>query len=211
MQNLSGDFKYLSDDILVSLAQDSNSKAFAELITRHYTASMRLAISVLRDPTEAEDAIQNAFWRAFVHINQFQGEAKFSSWLGSIVVNQCLMRLRQVRRSRFYYFDELAAEQKDTMEFSDTSQTPEELFGQNEVAGVLQKEIGRIPPLLRNVFVLRDVEQLPMIEVANRLGISVAAAKSRLLRSRSELRSRLAKHEGRRGLATLLPAPRMLY
>jgi RNA polymerase sigma-70 factor (ECF subfamily) len=68
---------------------------------------------------------------------------------------------------------------------------------------ILKQEIRRIPPLLRNVFVLRDVDQLPMPEVADRLGISVAAAKSRLLRARSELRQRLGKHCGKLGQATL--------
>jgi RNA polymerase sigma-70 factor (ECF subfamily) len=72
------------------------------------------------------------------------------------------------------------------------------------VATVLHQEINRIPPLLRNVFVLRDVKELPMPEVAERLGISVAAAKSRLLRARQELRARMLKHEGRFGPATLL-------
>jgi len=68
----------------------------------------------------------------------------------------------------------------------------------------LKKEIQRIPPLLRKVFLLRDVQQLPMQEVAEQLGVSVAAAKSRLLRARTELRVRLAKYEGRGGAATLL-------
>jgi RNA polymerase sigma-70 factor (ECF subfamily) len=68
----------------------------------------------------------------------------------------------------------------------------------------LRGEIARIPPLLRNVFLLRDVQQLPMADVAEQLGISIAAAKSRLLRARLELRTRLERHEGRLGVATLL-------
>ena len=82
--------------------------------------------------------------------------------------------------------------------------SPEVELGQAEVADVLQKEISRIPPLLRKVFLLRDVQELPMQDVADELGISLAAAKSRLLRARGELRDRLRKHEGRLGPATLL-------
>jgi RNA polymerase sigma-70 factor (ECF subfamily) len=77
-------------------------------------------------------------------------------------------------------------------------------LGEKEVSTVLTSEIRRIPPLLRSVFLLREIEQLPMPDVARRLGISVAAAKSRLLRARIELRARLARHQGHLGHATLL-------
>jgi RNA polymerase sigma-70 factor (ECF subfamily) len=90
-----------------------------------------------------------------------------------------------------------------TLDLPDASLGPEEEWGQTEVGSVLQEEIKRIPPLLRRVFLLRDVEQRPMPEVAAELGISVAAAKSRLLRARAELRARLLKHCGRIGPATL--------
>jgi RNA polymerase sigma-70 factor (ECF subfamily) len=90
------------------------------------------------------------------------------------------------------------------LEVPDVRQTPEQETGKREVAIVLGREIARIPPLLRNVFLLRDVQELPMEDVADRLGISVAAAKSRLLRARTELKSRMLKHSGRLGPATLL-------
>ena len=115
-----------------------------------------------------------------------------------------LMRLRQTRRAKFLYLDDtMIGEEVGTLELPSADMTPEQKLGKQEVAQVLQKEIGRIPPLLRNVFMLRDVQQLPMPDVAERLGISVAAAKSRLLRARMELRERLSKHEGRLGAATL--------
>ena len=80
---------------------------------------------------------------------------------------------------------------------------PEDLLAEAEVGDAVQHEIRRIPPLLRTVFVMRDVQQMPMPEVAERLGISVAAAKSRLLRARKELRARMEKHTGRLGAASL--------
>src|SRR5206468_10156182 len=121
-----------------------------------------------------------------------------------IVVNQCLMRLRQTRRAKFYYMDDtLVGEEVMSLELPDASRSPEEEWGQAELGSVLQEEIKRIPPLLRRVFLLRDVEQRPMPEVAAELGISVAAAKSRLLRARAALRTRLQKHCGRIGPATL--------
>ncbi len=204
MQNRDG-YRTLADDSLVKICQDGENSAFDELMRRHQTAVMKIALSIVRDKQDAEDEVQNAFWKAFEHINQFQRDAKFSTWLTRIVVNQCLMRLRQGRRAKFAYLDEAGpGEDSVTFELRDVRQSPEEQLGQVEVAGVLQREIGRTPPLLRNVFLLRDVQERPMAEVADSLGISVAAAKSRLLRARSELRNRMERHHGQAGPATLM-------
>ena len=204
MQNHVRDYGQHPDDVLVLLCQSGDNQAFAELMKRNQATATKLALSILHDQQDAEDEVQNAFWKAFEHINQFQRDAKFSTWLTRIVVNQCLMRLRQSRRARFYYLDDaVVGEDVMTLDLPDQAMTPEQQLGQHEISDVLVHEIQRIPPLLRNVFLLRDVEQRPMDEVARRLGISVAAAKSRLLRARSELRSRLKKHCGQIGPATL--------
>lgn len=204
MQNYSPQRAPVSDDELVSLSQAGNSDAFSELMRRNYSSSFKLALSILREQQEAEDEVQNAYWKAFQHIGQFQCDAKFSTWMTRIVVNQCLMRLRQTRRAKFFYLDDtLIGDERGTLELVDGTDTPETALGTKELSGLLMKEIGRIPPLLRNVFVLRDVKELSMSEVAERLGISVAAAKSRLLRARLELRQRIEKHCGTHGHATL--------
>lgn len=199
-------FAAFQDDELVLKAQSGDHGAFAVLIQRHQNSCLKLAVSILRDKQDAEDEVQNACWKAFEHIGQFNRDAKFSTWLTRIVVNQCLMKLRQARRARFLYLDDVqVGEEVQTLELPDTTATPETAMGRSEVAQVLQKEINRIPPLLRNVFLLRDVQQLDMPVVARKLGISVAAAKSRLLRARLELRTRMEKHYGARtGAATLL-------
>ena len=192
------------DDALVVLAQQGDNGAFAQLVDRYYNGCVKLATSILRDRQDAEDEVQNACWKAFEHISQFQRDAKFSTWLTRIVVNQCLMRLRQQRRTKLVYIEDTVGEDARVMDLPSTAVSPEVELGNSEVAQVLQHEISRIPPLLRNVFLLRDVQQMPMQDVADQLGISVAAAKSRLLRARLELRDRLRRHEGRLGPATLL-------
>ena len=205
MQNQEGPSEIIPDEMLVKMAQAGENAAFAELIVRHQSNCSKLALSILRDKSDAEDEVQNACWKAFEHIGQFQQDSKFSTWLTRIVVNQCLMRLRQTRRARFLYMDDVSVgEENATIELPDTTMSPETELGQREVASLLNHEISRIPPLLRNVFLLRDVQELPMQDVAERLGISVAAAKSRLLRARLELRQRLERHYGRLGPATLL-------
>jgi len=197
-------FAGVEDDALVCLAQDGDNSAFAELIERHLPTCRRLAMSILRDKQDAEDEVQNACWKAFEHIGQFNKDAKFSTWLSRIVVNQCLMRLRKDRRARFLYLDDgVQGEEIATLDLPDQAPTPESTVAQSEVGQILDQEIRRIPPLLREVFILRDVRELPMPDVAKQLGISVAAAKSRLLRARLELRARMEKHTGRLGLATL--------
>jgi len=187
----------IADDKLVVKAQAGDNAAFAELIERHQLTYKRLATSILRDVSDAEDEVQNAFWKAYEHLDQFQQDAKFSTWLSRIVVNQCLMRLRKDRRAKFVYLDEgVPGEELATMELPDHSPTPEAALVQSELGQILQREIACIPPLLREVVLLRDVKGLPMSDVADRLGISIAAAKSRLLRARLELRFRLQKHFG---------------
>lgn len=204
IQNKTVPLGELGDDVLVALTQRGDNQAFSELMKRHQASAMKLCLSILRDRQDAEDEVQNAFWKAYEHIGQFQQDAKFSTWLTRIVVNQCLMRLRQTRRAKFYYIDDTAVgDEVMTLDLPDESLSPEAQLGQVEVGDALEEEIRRIPPLLRHVFLLRDVEHRPMPDVAQELGISVAAAKSRLLRARAELRSRLQKHCGRVGPATL--------
>jgi len=193
-----------TDEELVRFSQQGREDAFAELMRRNASSAFKLALSILKERQEAEDEVQNAFWKAYQHIGQFQLDAKFSTWMTRIVVNQCLMRLRQKRRARFLFLDDtLIGEDRGTLELVDHGRGPEAELGSKELGNLLQKEIRRIPPLLRNVFMLRDVDELPMPQVAERLGISVAAAKSRLLRARLELRNRLEKHCGAHGHATL--------
>jgi len=195
------------DDDLVRAAQAGADGAFAELMRRHYDTSLKLALSILRDYADAEDEAQNAWWKAFEHLGQFNGEAKFTTWMTRIVVNQCLMRLRRTRRAKFFSIDEtVVGEETMTLDLPSPAPSQEKELGRREVGEVLRQEIRRIPPLLRHVFILRDVEELPMADVAARLGITVAAAKSRLLRARQELRIRMEKHHGPRLGAAALTA-----
>lgn len=192
------------DEDLVRLAQAGDTGAFTELTRRNYAISLRLAISILRDREEAEDEVQNAYWKAFRRLDQFHFEAKFSTWITRIVVNQCLMRLRSARRASLIYLDDVRpGEDRGVIELTDSGHTPETATGMRELSALLSREIRRIPPLLRRVLELREVDELPMPEVAERLGISIAAAKSRLLRARAELRERMARHCGQKGWEAL--------
>ena len=192
------------DSDLVVRAQGGDDAAYSELVARHHTNCTKLAMSILRNREDAEDEVQNAIWKAYQSIGRFQQDAQFSTWLTRIVVNQCLMKLRKNKRARLLHMDDvMIGEEMGSLELPDKRSTPEQTLGKEEVGAVVRTEIHRMPPLLRDVFVLREVEQQPMPEGAERLGITVAAAKSRLLRARKELRSRMERHTGRLGAASL--------
>lgn len=197
------EYAHIPDEELVSRAQEGDNSAFSELVERHQATVKRLALSILHDQQDADDEVQNALWKAYEHLSGFNQDAKFSTWLSRIVVNQCLMRLRKTKRANLMYLEDITVgEDSLKLEVADQRSTPEEVLAQAEVGLVLQTEIGKLPPLMRDVLVLRDVSELPMPDVATRLGISMAAAKSRLLRARLEMRERMGKHLGRLGTAT---------
>ncbi|MBY0507417.1 MAG: sigma-70 family RNA polymerase sigma factor [Bryobacteraceae bacterium] len=205
MQKNRSEYSLLTDDELVTQAKSGNDAAFTELIERHRSISFKLAFSILRDRSDAEDEVQNATWKAYSHLDQFNYEAKFSTWLTRIVVNQCLMRLRKDKRAKFLYIDDVQiGDEVGTLDLRDKADTPEVDLGRREVSEILHHEVNRMPPLLKKVFWMRDIEERSMPDVAESLGISVAAAKSRLLRARHELKTRLEKHQGRLGAATLV-------
>lgn len=195
----------LLDEVLVNNARAGDAGAFGELIKRHRSACMKRATLMLRNRSDAEDEVQNAFWKALQRLDQFRGEGSFSAWLNRIVENQCLMRIREEQNARFVYLDE-STESNVRLELVSQRADPEDALGLDEVLVLLRREVSRMPPLLRNVMLLRDLDQLPMPDVANRLGLSVPAAKSRLMRARTELRSRVTKHCGRKGAGTLMQA-----
>jgi RNA polymerase sigma-70 factor (ECF subfamily) len=205
------------DAQLVGLAKQGDRDAFGELIERHRRRCANLATAILRHRGEAEEETQNACWKAFKHIDQFHGEAEFSTWLLRIVENQCLMLIRQRRLAQFVHLDDVEPERGNApVQLPAPDADPEGELGKREVLKVLQSEIRGIPPLLRTVLVLRDVEELPVTDLAAKLGITVAAVKSRLLRARAELRRRMLRHCTRTGPWTLMtsvavPAERVFH
>jgi RNA polymerase sigma-70 factor, ECF subfamily len=185
------------DAALVALAKEGDRHAFEQLINRHYQTCVNLASFMLHDRGEAQDEVQEACWKAFEHLHQYHGDAEFVSWLLRIVVNQCLMLLRVRRRTQFCYLDDDGRQNGSRpLELSANTPDPEHAVVSCEQEEILRNEIRRIPPLLRNVILLRDLQELPMGTVAEQLGISVAAAKSRLLRARAELRARVLGKSG---------------
>ena len=192
---------------LVSAARHGDRTAFGELVDLHRATCLRVATLRLRNRSDAEDEVQNALWKAFQHLDQFRSDGPFGAWLTRIVENQCLMRLRKDRSAHLVRLDE-TSDWKPGIELMDHLPSPEDDLGGREVITLLRREVLRIPPLLRYVMILRDLDQLGINDVATRLGVSVPAAKSRLMRAREELRARIRKHCGRKGPGTLIQRQR---
>ena len=173
----------LDESELVTRAQQRDEAAFAELMRRNTSPSLRLAISVLKDRQEAEDQLQTSFLKAWTGLTNFQQESKFSTWFRRIVLNQSLMRLRSVRRAKLQSLDDHAEDDRP-MEPVSSGPSPEDDLRRNQMHARLRAEIRKLPPLLRDVLELRDLRELPTETVAEMLGISEAATKSRLARAR---------------------------
>jgi RNA polymerase sigma-70 factor (ECF subfamily) len=185
----------LNDHQLVDLARKGDRNAFGDLIQRHWHKCVDLGCYFLRNRGDAEDVTQNAFLKAYEHFDQYHGEAEFSTWLARIVANECLMLIRVRRRARFLYLDDVSSEPRALpVQLPGSEPDPEGAVAFKQLLQTLKFEVGRVPRLMRDVMLLRDVQGLPLNVVAGQLGITVSAAKSRLVRARSELRVRMARH-----------------
>ena len=193
-----------SDDALVESVKKGETDAFARLMDRYRGLCLSRAYLILRDFGDAEDEVQNTWLQAWTHLGSYRVRGAFSAWLIRILVNQCLMRLRAKKRTPTISIDQVSDNEGSfRLDLIDQRDLPEDMVGGYEILRTLTREISRIPPVLREVLIRRDVDDVAMEEVAGQLGIGVPAAKSRLMRGRIELRRRFTKHHGRRGGATL--------
>jgi RNA polymerase sigma-70 factor, ECF subfamily len=183
------------EHLLVAAAKNGDVKAFEELVNRYERKIFRLTMNITNNREDAEDAMQDAFLKAYAHLKDFQGDSRFYTWLVRIAANEALMRLRK-RRPNQVSLDEPIEGEEDLMprELEDWGPSPEQRFAQTELADILSKVIDQLEPEFRVVFVLRDVENLSTEETAKMVGISIPAVKSRLLRARLKLRQKLNRY-----------------
>ena len=168
---------------------------FYELVQPYERAVYRAAFAILRNEHDAEDVAQEAMLKALSHLKTFRKEAKFSTWLIQITVNEARMRLRKDRRNLYESIDEgVESEEGDyrPKDFADWRDIPLESLEEQRLKDALKKAIEGLAPKYREVLVLRDVEEVNIADTAEALGITVAAVKTRLLRARLQLRDALA-------------------
>ncbi len=180
---------------LVSAAKAGDVAAFEELVNRYERKIFRLGMNITQNREDAEDVMQEAFLKSYTHLDRFQGDSRFYTWLVRIAVNEALMKLRK-RRPNQISLDEPVNDGEDPIyrEIEDWGPSPEQKFAQTELNEILNSVIAELDPIFRVAFLLRDVEGISTEETSQILGISEAAVKSRLLRARLKLRQKLNKY-----------------
>jgi RNA polymerase sigma-70 factor (ECF subfamily) len=184
-----------SDDLdLVHASKNGDVAAFEELVKRYDRKLFRIAQHVTHNREDSEDVVQETFLKAFQHLGEFRETSQFSTWLIRTTLNQALMKLRKQRRAiREVSLEEDFQAEGDMlpMEVSDWAPDPEQLYRASELRDILIKALRELRPILRAVFVLRDIEGLSIAETAEVLKLSHSAVKARLWRGRLQLRERL--------------------
>lgn len=192
--------KDLSDAEIAARVRAGDHKAFEVLMRRYNRPLYRTARSILKDDADAEDVLQESYLLAFRRIHQFRGDAKLSTWLTRIVVNEAIARSRTTTRRAqildLHHGADLANGGANggsdiDMEQSNSEQ-PDEAAMRSEARTLLERKIDALPDAFRTVFVLRALEELTVEEVAGSLGIPEATVRTRFFRARSLLRESLA-------------------
>ena len=187
----------VGDAELAARVGRKDAAAFETLMRRHNGRLFRVARAILRDDSDAEDALQEAYLEAYRHIGQFRGGSQLSTWLTRIVINQSLMRLRRQKRSRvvvpFEAPEGIDAESPESLLADERSEPPPVSTLRAEVRRILERRIDELPAAFRTVFVMRDDEEMSVQETAECLSIPEATVRTRLFRARALLRQALAQ------------------
>jgi RNA polymerase sigma-70 factor, ECF subfamily len=199
-----------SDDLdLVHASKKGDAAAFEQLVKRYDRRLLRISQTVTRNREDSEDAVQESLLKAFQHLADFREDSQFSTWLIRITLNQSLMKLRkrthkEVSMDKDFHVDGDAL----PTDVPDRAPNPEQLCWASELRDILGRTVEELRPILRTVFVLRDVEGLSIEQTAQVLNLSQAAVKARLWRVRLHLRERLNRYlDERTRFAPNEPAP----
>ena len=180
---------------LIRRVLDGEAEAFYDLVRPYERAIFSAAHAILENETDAEDAAQEAVVKAYTNLSRFRGDAKFSTWLVQITINEARMKLRKDRRKLYDSLDDRHEEQEGDYvprDFADWREIPSEALQKKELRTALARALASLAPKYREVFVLRDVQQLSIAESAKILSITEASVKTRLLRARLQMRDALA-------------------
>lgn len=181
---------------LVHASKEGDVAAFEELVKRYDRKLFRIAQSVTHNREDSQDAVQDAFLKAFQYLAEFREASQFSTWLIRITVNQSLMKLRKRRTHKEVSLDAPFQADENVLPFNvpDRAPNPEQLCWTSELRDILVRTVTELHPILKTVFVLRDVQGLSIAQTAEKLNLSQSAVKARLWRVRLQLRERLNRY-----------------
>lgn len=194
-KSLSGKTQMEAEAALIARVLAGDSNAFYDLVRPHERSIYTAAYSVLGNEADAEEVSQEAVLKAYTHLARFRAEAKFSTWIVQITLNEARMKLRKDRRKLYESLDDPREDQEGDYvpkDFADWREIPSEALQQKELRQALARALASLAPKYREVFVLRDVQKLSIAETAKMLGITESSVKTRLLRARLQMRDALA-------------------
>ena len=179
---------------LVVAAKNGDEQAFETLFKRYRRKTLAVVLRYTRVVEDAEDIVQQSFYKAFVHLAQFQGESSFSTWLTRIAINEALMFLRRIGGAvREVSIDSIgdAEGSPASFEIPDSNANPETRCLQREEVRILSKAVRNLRPALRTAIALSELHELSRSETARHLGLSLSAVKARIFRGKRQLRKEL--------------------
>ena len=185
----------VSEAELIRRVCQGDKEAFYGLVRPYERAVYVAAVSILNNPADAEEVAQEAVLKAFTHLAEFRAEAKFSTWLIQITINEARSRLRKDRRHLYESIDEPRTDEEgdySPKDFADWREIPSETLKRGELRNALKRALASLPLKYREVLILRDIQNLSIEETAEILGISEGNVKTRLLRARLQMRDALA-------------------
>jgi len=184
----------MNEKALVAALRQRDPDALTAVFERYADRLYRLAVSLLHDEQQADGVVQNTFMALIAHVDTFEGRASIGTWLYRVAYNESMMRLRRARPQ--VELEKLDEEEGAPMPTSliDWCAVPEEVASSREAVAQMERAVDRLPPGLRTVFTLRDVDELSTRETAEILGISESLVKVRLHRARLALREQLAEY-----------------
>lgn len=183
------------EQVLIGRVQAGDAEAFYQLVRPYERAVFLAAVAIVKNDADAEEVAQEAILKAFKALGRFRQEAKFSTWLIQIAINEAKMRLRKDRRHLYESIDQ--GQQSDEgdyipKDFADWREIPSQALERRELRDALTKALESLPEKYREILILRDVNHLSITETAQILGLSEANVKTRLSRARLQMRDALA-------------------
>jgi RNA polymerase sigma-70 factor, ECF subfamily len=183
---------------LLLAAKTGDLVAFEILCKQSANTVFHVARRIVRNNEDAEDVVQESFQQAFIHLQRFNGDSRFSTWLSRIAINAALMKLRKKRGLWEVSLDESAEPEQPSsqIDVEDQGLNPEQLYAQEERQRILSEALSDLTPGMRKAFELRELDERSTEETARMMGISVGAVKARLFHGRRKLRERLKRYAG---------------
>ena len=176
---------------LLEAARHGDAEAFTLLAKQYDRKIFRLALRITGNQEDASDALQEAFMKAYANLKTFHGDSRFYTWLARIAVNEALTKLRKRLAHKQVSLDD---DNVVIQEIADFCDNPEQRYAKTETREIIQEAIHTLTPALRTVLLLQYLEDFTSEQIAQRLGLSVPAVKSRLMRARLKLRHKLGRH-----------------